>query len=450
MILERVNLPDFSQPKLDDPAVAIGRARRVAEEGAREALFAEKVWLSSPEPFFLPAETVQKLEQLGHQLWKFQKACNLLYRQSVKKRQPAWIADYLDRGKPADLIEIARGGGIAEDLPGVIRPDLILTDDGIAITELDTVPGGIGLTAWLAEIYSSMGFEVLGGPSGMVERFSNLLGESAKIAVSREAATYRPEMEWIAKKVQQFRGNDTAVPVVDAEDLCEFEGTLYRFFELFDLPNLPAAKILLNRAQPRITPPPKPYLEEKLWFALFWMKPLKDFWRMELGDRYYRDLQKVIPMTWILDPTPIPHFAEFPGLGIQSWQELEGFSQKQRDLVLKISGFSEKAWGARGVVMAQDLPQTEWSKAVQAALGAFPTHPHILQPFHKGRLVEQRYLGTDGETLHQMKGRVRLCPYYFVEKGKVYLGGGLATLCAADKKILHGMRDAIMSPIGVH
>jgi hypothetical protein len=31
----------------------------------------------------------------------------------------------------------------------VIRPDLVLTDEGFAIVELDTVPGGIGVTAWL-------------------------------------------------------------------------------------------------------------------------------------------------------------------------------------------------------------------------------------------------------------------------------------------------------------
>ena len=45
-----------------------------------------------------------------------------------------------------------------------------------------------------------------------------------------------------------------------------------------------------------------------------------------------------------------------------------------------------------------------------------------------------------------MKGRVRLCPYYFVESDRVKLRGALATIVPADKKFLHGMSDAILVP----
>jgi hypothetical protein len=48
-----------------------------------------------------------------------------------------------------------------------------------------------------------------------------------------------------------------------------------------------------------------------------------------------------------------------------------------------------------------------------------------------------------------MKGRVRLCPYYFVTEGRVALRGALATIVPADKKLLHGMRDAILAPTRV-
>jgi hypothetical protein len=45
-----------------------------------------------------------------------------------------------------------------------------------------------------------------------------------------------------------------------------------------------------------------------------------------------------------------------------------------------------------------------------------------------------------------MKGRVRLCPYYFVEGNRVKVGGALATIAPADKKFLHGMSEAILVP----
>ena len=47
-----------------------------------------------------------------------------------------------------------------------------------------------------------------------------------------------------------------------------------------------------------------------------------------------------------------------------------------------------------------------------------------------------------------MEGRVRLCPYYFVnDAGKTAMGGCLAAIVPADKKKIHGMRDAILVPV---
>jgi hypothetical protein len=41
--------------------------------------------------------------------------------------------------------------------PPVLRPDLLLTGEGFAMTELDSVPGGIGLTAFLNRLYATPG-----------------------------------------------------------------------------------------------------------------------------------------------------------------------------------------------------------------------------------------------------------------------------------------------------
>ena len=41
-----------------------------------------------------------------------------------------------------------------DQLPAVIRPDIIPTQDGMVITELDSVPGGIGMTACLSALYA--------------------------------------------------------------------------------------------------------------------------------------------------------------------------------------------------------------------------------------------------------------------------------------------------------
>ena len=41
--------------------------------------------------------------------------------------------------------------------------------------------------------------------------------------------------------------------------------------------------------------------------------------------------------------------------------------QRERELILKVSGFSPEAWGARGVFLGSDLAQADWAAAVDAA-----------------------------------------------------------------------------------
>jgi len=428
----------------------IDRLTAIREARPEESLFAEKDWLLSPEAFPIEEKWRRDLERLGHQLFVFQRACNQLYQQSVKGRQPAWVARYLDLGKPAELIEFSRRKEFRDALPRVIRPDLVLTEEGWTIAEIDSVPGGIGLTAWLNQTYAGLGSnDVIGGAAGMLEGFATVLPRGGDIVISEEAATYRPEMEWLVRQLNT-RFPERSWKVEPAENYRPQNGRdVYRFFELFDLPNLPGIESLMDAAasgELTVTPPFKPFLEEKIWFALFWLQPLRDFWRRELGDKYFQQLQRMIPYTWILDPTPLPQHAVIPQLEIHDWREAARFSQKERDLLLKVSGFSPLGWGSRGVALGADLPHAEWEQRITDALSRFEEEPTIMQRFHKGRLFDHPYWNAESEELQTMRGRVRLCPYYFVESDKVTLRGALATICPADKKLLHGMRDAILVP----
>lgn len=426
-------------------------ARAIGEALPEGGLFHEKSWRVAPKAFPIGDKLAEEIEKLGYRLTLFVRACNQLYRFSVSGRQPAWVAELLDRGKPAELVELQRRKIFSMETARVIRPDLILTDEGFIIAELDNVPGGIGLTAWLGDVYAERGAEILGGRQGMLDGFASVL-PGGDIVVSEEAATYRPEMDWLAARLNATKPEVGSWRVVDAERREDWAQRVYRFFELFDLKNVPAAGQLEAKASAgelTVTPPFKPALEEKMWFALFWLKPLEDFWRKELGERAWLALRKVIPYTWLVDPEPLPRHAVLPRLDVHMWDEVGRFSQKQRTLILKISGFSETAWGSRGVIAAQDVPQKEWQEELKRALGEFGTNPHILQQFHTGRLVEHDYLDEGTNTLKRMRGRVRLCPYYFMGEKHTTCGGALATICPDDKKLLHGMTDAILVPAAI-
>jgi hypothetical protein len=441
---------------MDDSAAAeqINEVRRIHERLPADGLFAGHQWRLSARPFALDPKLVANLESLGRVFLKFYHAVDQLHRQSRSGRQPSWVAELLDQGKPDALLAWQDSSAFKRQIPRVIRPDILLTDDGMVITELDSVPGGIGLTAWLNQTYASGGQNLIGGMDGMLRGFEGLFGTTQKVhvVVSAESETYRPEMNWLTTQLdgQRFQ--------VRNEHFTSFANgdAVYRFFELFDLANVPSATTIFERASANeltVTPPPRPIFEEKLLFALLWNRNLRGFWRQHLGDGFLRRLLACIPYTWVMDPAPLPPHAAYPELGLTDWQQLKSLSQRERELILKVSGYSEKAWGARGVHLGSDLSQAEWSAAVDEAIQAFPRSPYILQRYHKPRIVDTEWVDLENEQVVPMKGRVRLCPYYFVhgegDAARATLGGVLATICPADKKIIHGMTDAILAPCSI-
>jgi hypothetical protein len=446
---------------------AARRASFVREQMPSQGLFSGHEWRVSPDAFQLTPDLGKELEILGRVFLQFYRAVNLLYRKSTEGKQPEWVARWLDQGKPADLIALQRSATFKNDVPRVIRPDLLITDHGLSVTELDSVPGGIGLTAWLNQVYSRFpksethtspapqpSPKLLGGAEGMLKGFESIFGEAPRvqIVISEEASTYRPEMDWVAA---QLGGNRFQTQDGSFQDFSDGDA-VYRFFELFDLANVANSRTILELAADkriRLTPPPKPMFEEKMLFALLWNRHLQSFWRQELGEGFLQRLLKLVPYTWLVDPAPLPPHAAIPELNLTDWRQLQLLSQKERDLILKVSGFSPHAWGARGVYLGSDLSHIDWSAAVEKATAVFDQSPHVLQRYHKPALVESQWFDFDSNALVPMKGRVRLCPYYFVsgeaDSSRAQLGGVLATICPADKKIIHGMTDAIFAPCAV-
>jgi len=125
-------------------------------------------------------------------------------------------------------------------------------------------------------------------------------------------------------------------------------------------------------------------------------------------------------------------------------------SQRERNLIVKISGFHETAWGARGVLLGSDCSREEWQRGIDQALAMASSHLHILQEYRKPQKVGHRLYSAEGaHEPYDAEGRLRLCPYYFIVNGQARLSGGLATFCPPDKKIIHGMQDAALLPVRI-
>jgi len=425
-------------------------------------------WRISPEPYFLSQEEVAFFHELGPKLLKFYSALNRFYIDSTKGKFYPWIAEYLDAGKPQELLEFGRMKRMRQALPGIIRPDVIVTEDGFTVTELDSVPGGFGLTSSLMSLYEDPSWKITGEgiPTlfyKMAESVSKKTSPNVAIVVSDESIDYLPEMQYLGSIL-----NQKGVYVVHPKDISfKEEGlflkyeekwaridVLYRFFELFDLKNIPKSELFLysaKKGQVITTPPYKPWLEEKLSFALFYHPYLKTDWEKVLGYETFTALNHLIPETWILDSRPLPPHGviadlKVKGIPVRDWEELFHLTQKEREMVIKPSGFSSESWGSRGVAVGHDLSSEIWKEILMKSLHQFPEQPSILQKFYKGKKVAGRFLNAATGKIETMMSRVRLTPYYFVVDETTKLGGIMATLCPDDKKKIHGMVDAIIAP----
>jgi hypothetical protein len=446
-----------------------------------QSLFEDKTWRLSPEAWpILPAQALE-LEAIGAACLEFHQALEALYLRSVAgknllRNRPLtapWVAEYLERGKPEALIAHARDPRTRGTFPTVMRPDLLLADGGFVMTELDSVPGGIGLTAYLNRLYKDSA-GLLGADDAMIKNFHASLAALRPgvrnpliaLVVSEEAATYRPEMEWLALQMQVagqrvfcMRPEDLfplgGALFFDVEGNPEKIDVIYRFFELFDLASIPTAKFIFEAwasGDVAIAPPMRSFQEEKLAFALFHHHLLQGYWEEALAARSLKLLRSLIPPTWVMDPAPLPPGSVLDGpraggRALADWRDLIGATQKERDLIIKISGFHETAWGARSVVLGSDSSREEWQLGVERALDLAPTNLHVLQVYRKPmRLRHRLYDSAEPHEARDSDGRLRLCPYYFVVDGKARLSGALATFCPPDKKIIHGMQDAALLP----
>ncbi|AWI09865.1 hypothetical protein [Ereboglobus luteus] len=443
-----------------------------------QPLFEDKTWRLSPSAWPLTPAQLAQLNDIGDACLEFHQALETLYLRSVagknllrnKPLVAPWVADYLDRGKPAAVIAHTRDKKNRGAFPNVLRPDLLLTDDGFALTELDSVPGGIGLTAFLNRLYASD--LTLGANDAMLRVFHDSLAALRPdlrnpliaLVVSDEAATYRPEMRWLAEQLQRL---GKRVFCLDPDDVFPLGNTLcfdiegdpekidiiYRFFELFDLENIRSAPYIIESWQAgevAITPPMRHFQEEKLGLALFHHHLLADYWSEALSSRAHKLLKQLIPASWIIDPAPLPPGAVLDGprvanRALSDWRQLAAASQKERDLIIKISGYHETAWGARSVVLGSDCSREEWQDGIDIAIADAPRNLHILQEYKKPKRVRHTLYDRDHQP-QETDGRLRLCPYYFIVNGKPQLGGALATFCPPDKKIIHGMQDAALLP----
>jgi hypothetical protein len=263
------------------------------------------------------------------------------------------------------------------------------------------------------------------------------------LVVSDEAATYRPEMEWLAHQMQ-IAGQ--RVFCMRPEDLFPLGGALffdvegnpekidiiYRFFELFDLASIKTAPYIFEAwasGEVAIAPPMRPFQEEKLAFALFHHHLLQDYWSEALGAPVAEAPRPLIPPTWVMDPAPLPPGAVLDGPGPGAARSATGatWSRRRRrsGTSSSRSAGSTRPPGGRGASSWAATARARSGSRGRARARARPDEPARAPGLPEAARVRHSLYGrAEPHEAREADGRLRLCPYYFVVDGKARLSGG--------------------------
>ena len=294
-----------------------------------------------------------------------------------------------------------------------IRPDFVMTDNGLHCVEIETSPFGFGLSLWLDNRYRELGFDVVGSHT-----WHEAFPDDVVFLTTEHTSQYNGQMQYISDQLRRYHKR---AHVADADSHILSHGTeiLYRAFYLYE-----KGHDLEHLARSRHLPPQELFLETKLPLALAW------------DDAISVDpiLREIILPTWVVkEGFPCP---------TKSWMDIPELSANNRKYVLKLSGCDEGGSWCEGVYFLHKLSREKCRDLITCALTS--SKIFVIQAFVDGRKWEQSWYDFQSDTERVMHGRVRLTPY--IDS----LNGGILSAKIAMRErtdFIHSATDAIVTTV---
>lgn len=277
-------------------------------------------------------------------------------RSEELRRHPKW-----GKFMPFDVAPYGKDASLGH----ICRPDIILTDQGPRITEIDFVPSGRGWTMMgipssgerrlhleaYRQWYAGMGYGVPNRP---------VYYATGSTTVCRE------ETDLFAAGMRQL---GIAVQSVNIDsDQLDAHGLVDRLFYRAELARP------LRRGTPRIITA-EPWLDSKMVFAVVHDTTMTNVLTKYVGADGLAFLREVLIRTYLLED-----------IVRRRGEALTRLIENRSNYVLKSTEVEEPwSWGARSVVIGSRMGRNNWEVAVRFAAGNPPRkelgrHP-IVQPF---------------------------------------------------------------------
>lgn len=385
----------------------------------------------SPQPLNLSETEVSQVVQIGADVTAFMASCEQLYRSEAE------IQDILDCGKPSNL------RGVSDPSYLFVRPDLLITDEGLSICEIETSPFGLALADLLNSAYRSVNFQTLVSPEVLKDFLVKNTADRGRVVYSQNTSAYEGQLSYIAEKLLSGDGRKWEASPVDQVTGSQ-SGYFYRGFYLYEsTDNLFINNFAANTPGDRITPSLTPYMEEKALMALLWDKRWVQHFVSTLGQEAVDRLRVHIPPTWIVGREDF--FDDPLGRGFSSSTELAAIPKPKRKFVFKKSGFGHGSSWAEGVKFLHEESGVQSERILKAAQSD-TTSLYVIQEFREGSEREMEFEDKSGN-FKPMRARIRLTPYFsMVPDSRGQLLAVKATGCE-DTNYIHASTVSINTAV---
>lgn len=360
----------------------------------------------SSKPFKLTKKEKLDIENIGKAICNYMDCCIELYNNNEDAHE------LLDRGKPKHLKNV-------KDIKYLfLRPDLILTDSGFCLCEIETSPFGLGLAEVLNRSYGNEGYNTIIQQNQLKNYIQSEIENSGTIAYSDKVKSFSGQLEFMAKQLFSGNGKVWTAKQIDSSTIPEKQ--IYRAFYLNEQYNDKNVAKLLNQSHIYL-PTTTPQFEEKALLSFIWDTRFVDFLHSKLGNTDFNFLRKIIPKTWVLGEEKYVD----GGLPNQKQDSLSlaDLSKNNRKYVLKQSGFTTSSSWGEGVKFLHKIGKKNVIDILQNALRD-KEHLYIIQEFKQGKNIPMSFVDKNGKQM-DMNAKIRITPYY------AYMGNGKGNLIAA-------------------
>lgn len=386
----------------------------------------------SPEPLILTKDQFRDIKRIGVEVVSYFWAAQELYLTDPRAQM------LLDKDIPEELCGKKKFNFL------FLRPDLILTDRGFKLCEIETSPFGLALADILNRAYRSANMET----AVETEKLRNYLQlhtpRQGLVVDSSKTKAFRGQMRYLAEKLLSH-ATRRKWSVADVSDSLRTDESIWRAFYLGDFnQDMSVKQFMLNRLTKLDTthhvPGLFPQMEEKVLLSLIWDKRFKAYFRKRLGAPSVEFLQGLIPHTWVLGHEE--HFLhDLPGKTV-STLALAGLGKHERTYVLKASGFGKSpSWG-EGVTFLHKISGTRAASTIRDALDS--TGHFVVQKFREGVKLKTSYM--EHGMIIPFEGRLRLTPYFDTDKGDLLT---MKATLRANTELIHASTDSINTAVAV-